>query len=161
MSWTIEKIQQEWLLDGDIAIGGPEMVAAFDRCEQRLGPAWIEKSGESLRGAGPTLSVVTMGQRLAFLDGLPGAQQLVDKIRRNDRSASSELHALNLLRVGDKATVELFPTVKVGGRWRAPDFRVKRGEEPWVCVEVTQANTSEVENRARALLGELAARLDC
>jgi hypothetical protein len=156
MSWTIETIQQEWLLDGAIAIEGPEIVAAFDRCEQRLGLAWIEKSRGTLSGAIPTLSVVTMGQRLASLEGLSGTQQLVEKVRRNDRSASSELHALHLLRVGDKAIVELFPTVKVGSRVRSPDLRIKRGESPWVYVEVTQADTSKVKKRAMELLRELA-----
>jgi hypothetical protein len=50
----------------------------------------------------------------------------------------------------------LYPKTVVGKRARVPDFRVKRGVEPWVHVEVTRPDVSEVAERAQATVTMLA-----
>ena len=156
MPWSFEDVRREWLLDNAIAAKEPEIVAAFNRCEHWLGRPWMEESRGDVRGALPTLSTLNIGRWLGALEGLAGTNGLVDKIRRHDRSAIVELHALNLLRTREEPTIELFPEVEVRSRVRRPDFRVKQGETDWVYVEVTQAD--EVDgSRSR----HLSAKLGC
>src|SRR5438045_2294891 len=98
MVWTIEEIEKGWLAGSHVSASPENMVAAFERCEQVLGRDWIDAQRASELGTSPTLAVVRTGQRLASLDGVSNTGALVEKLRRGDRSAASELHALHLLR---------------------------------------------------------------
>lgn len=155
MPWAFDEIEREWLDGGQIPITPQEVVAAFDRCERILGRDWIEQSRGDIRGPLSTLPVVVMGQRLAFLDGLLGSEQIIEKLRNRDPSAYAELHAIHLLGRDRNTEFDLFPVVAVGARQRIPDLRVRRDGSLWVYVEISRPATSEVAERAQATVGAL------
>ena len=71
MTWSLEDIERDWI-SGQVSTLAPSpdsVVAAFDRTERALGREWIEKSrisvGNIVRGLGPTLRIVNMGQKLS------------------------------------------------------------------------------------------------
>jgi hypothetical protein len=151
MAWTIEEIEKGWLAGNRVAVSPEDVVAAFERCEQVLGRDWIDTQRGGQVGAGPTLAVVRTGQRLASLEGVADAGALVEKLRRGDRSAGSELHALHLLRFRPPVTAEMYPVARVGQSNRMPDMRA-RSPDTWVYVEVTQPDQSEAARRAQSIL---------
>jgi hypothetical protein len=132
------------------------MVATFDCCERVLGRDWIEQSRGDVRGPLTTLPVVVMGKRLACLDGLPGNEQIIEKLRDRDPSAYAELHAIYLLGRDRHIEFDLFPEVAVGARRRVPDLRVRCDGGLWVYVEICRPATSEVAERAQATVVALA-----
>jgi hypothetical protein len=136
--WTWKEIDTDWLVGNQLALSPEEIVAAFDKAEEVLGHEWIEAIGSRLRGPLPTLRVVTAGQRLACLDGAGGIEELVGKLQANGASAFAELTAAHLVRSQNQnSDLELGPIVQVENRRRKPDFRIRRGNEPWTYVEVT------------------------
>jgi hypothetical protein len=126
-----------------------------------LGRPWMEESRRGQNGPLPTLAIVTVGQWLRSLDGLEGSEELVAKVRQNDRSALAELNALHLLRTFGNADVELFPVVPASGKpARQADLRARYAGSPWVVVEVARPDMSELEKRARAISDALACFVD-
>jgi len=157
MSWSWEEIEANWLSGGHIALSRQEILAAFDRVERILGREWIEAHrAEGVTGALPTLSVAMIGRKLQSLEGVANTKLLIQKLQRRDASAFAELNAVYILlsRHTDVAT-EVAPETAVGDRIRAPDIRVRRGEEPWTYIEVTRPDVSEVQERVRSLMGRL------
>jgi hypothetical protein len=153
LAWTIEEIEQDWLAGNYcIAVSPEDTLAAFERCEHVLGRDWIEvrRRADNL-GITRTLAVVRMGQRLASLEGVVNAGELVANLRRRDRSAAAELHALHLLRFGGPVTAEMYPVGCVEGSNRIPDIRV-RSPDPWVYVEVARPDQSEAGRCAASVL---------
>jgi hypothetical protein len=146
MPWSYTEIAASYLLGDELAAAHDEIVAAFERCETVLGRAWMERALNGERGGIPTLRIVTMGQRLKSVGKAAHAQRLVQKLRQNNPTAITELHALHLLRSTNDAEAELFPTVITPGGEREPDFRI-RAEGPWTYVEVTQSDTSEAQGQ--------------
>jgi hypothetical protein len=158
MVWTFEEINSDWLGGSPIAIAREKALAAFERCERRLGRGWIEAQRGSAQGA---LRVIRMGERLASLEGVGGVDTdtLIEGLRNGDRSASSELHALHLLRRDAATEAELYPPAQVGKAWRRPDMRVRLAE-PWVYVEVTRTNESEAYLDAQSVVAGLVATVE-
>jgi hypothetical protein len=155
--WTWKEIDTDWLVGNRLALSPEEIVAAFDKAEEVLGHEWIEAIGSRLRGPLPTLRVVTAGQQLACLDGAGGIEELVGKLQANDASAFAELTAAHLVRSQNQnSDLELGPIVQVENRRRKPDFRIRRGNEPWTYVEVTQPDIAEAQKKAQAVLSRLA-----
>jgi hypothetical protein len=160
-NWTWEEINTDWLLGNRLALPPEEIVAAFNKSEEVLGHEWIEaagvQSGGRFRGTWSTLRVVTTGQQLASLDGASGIEELIKKLRANDTSSFAELTAVHLVRSQNlNSDVELGPIVQVTNRRPKPDFRIRRGDEPWTYVEVTQPDIAEAETKARAVLNRVA-----
>jgi hypothetical protein len=151
MAWTIEEIEEGWLAGSRAAVSPEDVVAAFERCEHLLGRDWIEARRAGQLDTGPTFAVVRTGQRLASLDGVANTGELVEKLRRGDRYAASELHALHLLRFGPPVTAEMYPVACVGESNRVPDIRA-RSPDTWVYVEVTHPDQSEAGRRAEWVL---------
>jgi hypothetical protein len=161
MSWNFEEISKDWIAGSVIAASPEEVVAAFDRCEQAFGRDWINQTRGQFSGADPTLRIVTLGQRLASLNGVKATDQLIEKLRKHDTSAAAELHAIHLLCSSTEQTaVELFPTVIVGGRERQPDFRVRRGKDAWVYAEVTHPDIADAHRRASGVLDTLSSVIE-
>jgi hypothetical protein len=163
-TWTWDEINNDWLLGSRLALPPDDVVAAFNRVEQILGGDWIEASrihtGVQVRGTQSTLSVATVGQLIASLDGIPGAAELIEKLRGDDASAFAELTAVHLIRSGEPgAIIELGPIVQVGERNRKPDFRIRQGDEPWIYVEITQPDVAEAQNRVLAIMDRIATLL--
>ncbi len=141
MSWSIEDIENNLLLGKiDVLALAPEsVVAAVNRVEDVLGPKWIA-SDTSAKGIAPALRIIGVGQRLAALEGIAQPEELLRYIRRRDQNAEAELTAIYLIRpFGLSVELELHPKVDT----RKADFRVKKGDEQWTTVEVTQPNTSQ------------------
>jgi hypothetical protein len=91
---------------------------------------------------------------LASLEGVANTGTLIDKLRRDDPSATAELHALHLLRFGPPVTAEMEPQIK--GFSRLPDLRVGSPPDNWVYVEITSANQSKAGLRLRSVLESVA-----
>lgn len=152
MGWTLSEIQENWLGDSVVTLPAAEIVCAFDRCERVLGRDWIDGARQNLKGAAPTLAVAAVGHQLASLDDVVVPKDFIDKLRRKNSSAHAELRAIHLLRSREPCKIELEPVVSVGGRQRKCDFRIKRENESWLFVEVTQPDVSEAQARLRQLL---------
>src|SRR5258708_30893383 len=113
-------------------------------------------AGGLVPGVIATLAVVRMGEMLATLDGVPGAEKLIEKIRAGDIAARAELMAVYLLRHGrPHVTVELYPRIAVGAGERESDFRLREAQEPWTYVEVTRPDMADAQRRASAVLQRL------
>jgi hypothetical protein len=158
MSWTYEEIQRDWLAGNKIAVDPDDIVVAFDRCERVLGRDWIDTAHKGgvqgalgpVKGTAPTLRVVSMGMRLASLDDIANREPLIDKLRNWDASANAELSAISMLREGNKASVDLEPTIVETNR--KCDFRIRLDGEPWVYVEVTRPDSSDAQARVEMIL---------
>jgi len=161
MSWCWEQIESDWLGGGRIAVTAAEAVEAFNRAEQTFGADWMTECRGPLgtaTGSAPTLEIVTMGQQIATLDGVSGANGLFGRIRRRDASAGAELTAIYLLkRDAPDACVELEPEVSIAGRNRKPDFRIVLHGGDWTYVEVAQPDVSKEYAIADQILKEIGA----
>ena len=171
MAWTWKQIEQDWLAGGRVASEPSAVVEAFERVEAVFGRDWIEQSrihplvvpkssppqSTVVRGSDPILTVVQMGGLLASLEGIPGADALMQKLRRGERAAMAEATAIHLLRQhSSDSVVELEPTVSVAGRSdRKGDFRVRRNGDPWTYVEVSATDRTATEREALRLLERL------
>lgn len=162
------EIEQDWLRGGQIALPAETVVAAFNRVASHFGRAWIEASGNANGsfeyGALPTLSIVTLGQRLASLVDAVNTDGLLSKLRERRPDASAELTAIHLVRSGASNTdLELEPTGLIPSGNRNPDFRIRQDEGAWTCVEVKQASTNKARAQAESDLHRLSTGLigDC
>jgi len=154
MAWTIDNIEHQ-LLSAEIdsvSFSASEIVDAVNRAERLLGKAWIEAQTRNQKGLGPAMQIIGMGLRLRTVESLPGNKELLDKLRKQDRSADAELTGIYLLssRFAD-VEVELFPPV--GNR--VADFRARRGSEEWTTVEVGQVAESEEHKHLNEILKRL------
>jgi hypothetical protein len=159
--WTWAEINQDWLVGSQVALPPEVIVDAFTRVEAVLGREWIDAarlySGTVVRGTGPTLHVVTVGQMLASLQGVGNTSDLIDKLRGGDASPFAELAAVHLIRLKEpNAIIELEPAAQVGDHNRKPDFRIRRNGEAWSYVEVTQPDVADAQKRAEAVLNRFA-----
>src|SRR6266478_6025514 len=118
MMWTMDTVEREWLRGGRIAYQPRDVLDAFNMVERTLGRAWMEASrtfdGMVAWGPNSTAAIVDMGQRLASLEGVIGAEELIARLKRNDESANPELTPVHLLRRDlPSAEVEIRPVVRV------------------------------------------------
>lgn len=156
MSISREEIETRWLGGSSVAVGIDALVDSFSVVERMLGCGWLE---EALTGGvtGPVVALPLhcVGTNLRVLERAVGGERLRERVRRRERAALTELHALALC--ADDLTIdsEVSPSVDVEGRQREPDFRVRKAGEPWVHVEVTAPNHSESEERARTAAASL------
>jgi hypothetical protein len=150
MSWSIETIEKDLLLSkiGVLAMAPEAVVSAVNRVERVLGSEWI--GSISGKGIAPAMEAIGMGLRLASIENLGGAEDLITHIRRKDQDAESELTAIHVIRSqNSSAQLELHPAVGT----RKADFRARRVEgEQWTTVEVTKPNTSEEQQRIEGVL---------
>ena len=166
MTWTYEEIKSDWIGDSRIAVSPEGIVDAFNRVDSVLGREWIDRSrGRSgtptARGSVPTLPVVSMGQRLASLDGVHKAEHLIKGLRNKDQSSHAELTAIYLLRSLHTTFVELYPAVTVGTETKEPDFRIRQPDDgSWTYVEVTQPAESAAGKRVKEVLDQLSIPLE-
>ncbi len=171
MAWTWEEIETDWLEDGRVADEPGDVVAAFEQVEASFGRQWIERSRVrravmspaappavmTERGSLPVLRVVAMGRLLASLEGIPGTERMIRKLRKGDRAAEAEATAIRLLRARSAdSIVELEPVVSIPDQAdRRADFRVRRSGEPWTYVEVSATDRAATEREAHRLIEEL------
>lgn len=164
MAWTWDDIEQEWLAGSRVAAPPSEVVDAFEIVEEMLGRAWLESQrdhgGVRVSGSHPVASVIAMGQRLRAVRHAAGLEPLLKRVRSGDSAAHAELTAAYLCMPTERqVSLEFGVPVQVGGRETVPDFRLRWNGEPWVYVEVTAPDVSELQQKAQALLRRLAAVL--
>ena len=117
----------EWLPTSKVVEVSERVEAAFGRDwieQSRTLPSVVPKGAAPQvtidRGAYPVLTVVKMGA-LPPLEGIPGADALIGKLRRGERAAIAEATAIHLLRQHPSdSEVELETPVPIPGR---PDKR--------------------------------------
>lgn len=156
MTWTIDKIEQHLLTAeiGSVVFPESDVVAAVNRAERMLGEEWIEAQTRNQKGLASAMRIIGMGLRLGTIEPLPGNQELLHKLRKQDLSADAELTAIHLLRSKFPGVeVELFPPV--GNR--VADFKVRNGSEEWTTVEVGQAAESAEHKHLNGILKRLTA----
>jgi hypothetical protein len=164
MPWTWDEISRLWLRDGPALEPPPAgWIDQFNIVERYFGREWMDQSrfqgGVESWGVGPTAYTASQGMRLASLDGLAGTAALIEKLRQCDPAAWAELTAIWLLRHDDPAVgVEVEPSL--AGWSRVPDFRVRRGDDPWTNVEVAQPNLSTEHRRLDGIMESLSGLLD-
>jgi hypothetical protein len=165
MAWTVEQIEKEWLGGERVTLPSDDVVRAFTAAEQVRGRDWVLNTtsipgGSRQWGFGPFLRVYAFGKRIESVSGAPGADSLLERLLQGDRAAESELTAIYLLRSRRPETqIEVGPGVRVGDRHRRPDFRIRRGADPWIYVEVTQLNRSTASERTQETLRRIATQL--
>src|SRR5262245_53677298 len=159
---TATEIQERWLGGCAVDVDIGQLVDSFNRVENVLGRAWLDRTiASGVVGPAVALPVHALGERLAVLQRATGKEKLVARLQNGDRAAYSELHALALC-TPDDLEVEIEPAIQVGGGTRVPDFRLRRTGEPWVHVEVTAPTASETaqaaESAATSIAGAVALR---
>lgn len=159
MSWTSDEIKATWLREMQVDDATLEaLVDRFNVVERYFGRAWMEESrfvdGVETWGAEPAAYLASEGARLRSLDGAPGAEHLLVKLRRRDNAAWAELTAIWLLR-SDYPDVGIEVEPQVPGATTVADFRAFRNTAPWTYVEVTQPNRSKERHRVDAIVARL------
>src|SRR2546430_446734 len=100
MTWQWKEIEEDWLAGGTLAQPPEVIVAAFECVETHFGRPWIEASrmyegGNSpTQGTMPTLSIVSLGRKLAILEHVDNCGKLLNKLRDRNVSAYAELSAI-------------------------------------------------------------------
>ncbi|MFJ1973104.1 hypothetical protein ACIO93_31045 [Streptomyces sp. NPDC087903] len=158
------EVEQGWLGGGQVALPAATVVGAFNGVVSHFGRPWIDASrttnGAVESGALPTLSIVTLGQRLESLAGAVNPDGLLRKLRERQPDASAEITAIHLVRSGaSDVALELEPPGLIPGGNRNPDFRIKQGNSDWTCIEVKQASTSQARAQAESGLHRLSTSL--
>jgi hypothetical protein len=162
MRWSIEEIERIWLRGAPLELPVDDVVRAFNVAEAVRGRDWVLSSvylpgGGEQWGFAPLWRVYSFGARMQVLEGAVGGDRLIEKLRRGDPAAESELSAIQILRAPDmRRELEIEPEVAVTGGVRRPDFRIRDGGTPSVYVEVTKLNRSTASDRAQSLIQRMA-----
>jgi hypothetical protein len=83
---------------------------------------------------------------LALITGTVNSAGLLARVKRGDPGADAELTAAYLIRSADRGVeLEIEPTFTVDSRIRNPDSRVRRTNECWMYVEVTNPQKSRAQ----------------
>ncbi|MGA7750924.1 MAG: hypothetical protein WCA63_12365 [Gallionella sp.] len=157
MIWTRERLETEWIREPMEAIGdrASSALSAFDCIERHLGADWLAAHSHRTQGVGPTLELILFGECLAAIETLHGFDVLVDKVRRGDSSALSEMKAVRMFKLMGDVEIELAPDLPVADAMKKPDFRVRHPGERWTYVEVTRPDMSDAAVAAKELLRRL------
>jgi hypothetical protein len=161
MTWSISKIRAEWLNGAEVPYPEVDVLRAFSNAEEARGREWVlgtthGPGGWRRFGFAPFIRVYQFGTRIESLRDAHGAATLLARLARNEPGAESELAAIHLLRSKPSSTeLEIAPEIRVGRRNRRPDFRIRRIENDWTYVEVTQLNRSEASERAQSVLDRI------
>ena len=161
MAWRWETIRDEWLAGSRVATPPDEIVATFEIAGRLLGREWVESqrenAGASVKGSHPVAAVIAMGKRLRAVRNAAGLDDLLRRLRAGDGSAHAELTGAYLCTpILTPITLEFGAVANVANRQRVPDFRLRRDrDDPWLYVEVTAPDVSDVQRRAHALLEQL------
>ena len=84
---------------------------------------------------------------------------LLDRLRRGDELADSELTAVYLCRAAGSIEIELAPGLNERLGARVADFRLRRGDDPWTYVAVTAPDFSATHPDAERAMHQLGGRL--
>ncbi len=166
--WTWEDIARDCLRDAVIATAPPLVVDAFNRVERLLGRDWMlarlhSDVGGPLIASSSVLGIVSTGRQLCALEDVKNADNLITRLRENDRAARSELAAAFLC-LGASRQVEIEFAVPVvvnpNGPPKVPDFRLRAPNETWTYVEVTAPETSKLQQATKRTIERLVSYLD-
>ncbi len=164
MAFEMDRIAREWLGGSRLAIAPSEVVAGFNKAEELLGAEWIQAykggAGQDLAGAGVALPIAVAGLQLRSVQGAPGLNEVLSRLKARDRAARSELAAASYCVEGQAdVRLEFGAHVRVGARNRRPDFRVAVPGDAWTHVEVTAPDRSEANRRAERMISAIADKL--
>jgi hypothetical protein len=167
--WTFEEILKEWFGGGvHIRWDQNDVEWAFNLAARIRGLDWVlgeERDTAAFKrfpgigrrgGYQEFLRVYWFGIRMASIVDAPGAEDLIERVIKNDPDSSEEATAIHFLRASHpESELEIGPSVTVGSRERKPDFRIRKRQEPWVYVEVTKLHSSNASIRVQELLGRV------
>jgi hypothetical protein len=171
LTWTIKEIEEQWFAGAHLHWPAADVERAFDIAAQLRGQDWVlgaefDRSLLQFPGVGRRggylefLRVYWFGIRMASILGAKGSDELIRRVTEGDLDADEEATAIHLLRSwGSVTDLEIEPDVKVGDKNKKPDFRIRRGIEPWVYVEVTKLHGSAASARVQALLARISKRM--
>src|SRR2546430_2614564 len=121
MPWSIEEIERIWLRGAPLDLPVDDVVRAFNVAEEVRGRDWVLSTvylpgGGEQWGFASLRRVYSFGARMQVLAGAVGGDQLIEKLRRGDPAADSELSAIHILRAPDlRRELEIEPEVAVAG----------------------------------------------
>ena len=157
--WHWEDIDRDYLLGQPILVSKEKVVDAFNLVDELLGKKWINRNFTNKVGPLPTLSVVVMGEMLKIIKSCKGANNLIDKLKNDDRSAKSEIESIFIVSPSE-IDVEIEPEVSIRNTKRMPDFRIKKNNQDWVYVEVTSPNTSERNVLIQVIMNQITCNIE-
>lgn len=160
MTWSFERIKNEWLGDAVVRHSPAELVRLFDIVEATFGLEWMHASrgtGDAT-GAHPTLHIAATGQLIEATVDLRGQKDLLARLRSKEPGSRVELLVIAIIRATNpKIKLTLAPCVAVGTKTRRPDLRLDYGGEH-VYVEVSAAQSSEEAQEVMGRIEEIAQR---
>jgi hypothetical protein len=160
MPFSRAEVQERWLVGALVDVDVDALTASLNRVEEDFGRAWLDAelaSGTAVQNG--VLSAHLIGNNLKIIEGTPRAEQLRRRVRAREEAAQSELLALALCASEQSVQVEIEPPIVVDRRNRVPDFRLRKGQEPWVHVEVTAPTDTESKVVAQAAAARLSQSL--
>jgi hypothetical protein len=161
MPWTWDEIDADWLGGEPIADDPDVAAAAFNRIDAVLGAGWVDAyrtrhGGSGRRGQSLTLSLVTLGKQLRYIEDSSGCEGLVRRLRSDQPGARAELEGISLFMASPAdVRLECEPLVLVSSGARKADFRVAEAGDEWIYVEVTQPDRSVPEKNLCLAMAEL------
>jgi hypothetical protein len=150
------EIEERWLGNPLQDNEAEPILECFNRVEQILGRPWLDASVQAgLVGPSQLLPIYLLGDQLSVLARATGAENLIRRLQAREPAAFSELHSVAVCADGSDVEIEIEPLAPVGDSRKVPDFRVRRPNEEWVWVEVTQPNYSESAQIAQSAAASL------
>jgi hypothetical protein len=144
MTVSRSEIEERWLGHPLYENEAGPIIESFNRVEQVLGRPWLEASlRDGSIGPSILLPIYCLGDQLGLLARATNAEKLISRLRAREPAAFSELHSIALCVDGNDVEIEIEPPATVAGSEKVPDFRVRRPNEEWVWVEVTEPTYSE------------------
>jgi hypothetical protein len=160
VTWSFERIKNEWLGDAVVRHSPAELVRLFDVVEATFGMEWmrtIRETGDAV-GAYPTLHIAATGQLIEATVDLRGQKDLLARLQSKEPGSRVELLVIAIIRaINPKIKLALAPDVAVSAKTRRPDLRVDYGGER-VYVEVSAAQSSEEAQEVMGRIEEIAQR---
>jgi hypothetical protein len=156
MAVSRSEIEERWLGHPLHDNEADPILECFNRVEQILGRPWLDASVQAgIVGPSQLLPMYLLGDQLSVLARAAGAEKLIRRLQAREPAAFPELHSIALCADGSDVEIEIEPLAAVGNAEKIPDFRIRRPNEEWVWVEVTQPNYSESAQIAQSAAASL------
>jgi hypothetical protein len=165
MTYTIDEIKNNWLVEGTIPYSEESVVAAFNEVKMALGQEWLDnmKVNKGVENRGPyiTISAVELGLKLLVLkkgvNYISLIKKLLSKLEVEKIKGLAELDAIYFLCNENDIEFELEPQVERLGKTNShPDFRLKKlTDDKWTFVEVKQPDMSEENKSVRTVIEKI------
>lgn len=155
MRWTIQRIVDEWVGEGALALSEETALTLFNSVEDTFGSSWIGDCRQSsgMRGSVISLSVLRYGMLIGWIMSLDNHEKILERIRQREAGAEAESLVAGILQAGGITSRDILLEPS-SSNTRFADLLATQGGER-VFVEVCTAQRTDDYNTTLDLLQEI------